>query len=89
MIEITTPITTTVQRRVAGFMRPASLPPSTPPINAPTAITSAADQSTCPEKRKKTAAATLTLNATACFSALRRVSESSSVSPSADRRVSL
>lgn len=89
MIATITPIVTTVQRNVDGLILPASFPPSMPPMSAPTAITSATDQITFPEKTKKIAAATLTLKATACFKALRRVSVSSSVNPKADRTITL
>ena len=88
-METITPMTTTVHRNVDGLTLPASLPPNVPPMSAPTAITNATDQTTLPEKTKKIAAATLTLNATACFKALRRVSVSSRVNPNADRTITL
>ena len=75
-------LVTTSRRSTTGWMRPASRPPSTPPASAPTAMTSAAGQTTCPEKRKKSAAAVLTVKEIACFSALSRVKESSSTRPS-------
>ena len=80
---------TTIHRRVDGFTRPANLPPSTPPISAPTAMTAAAVHITRPEKRKKIAAATLALNAMICFKALSRVSVSSMVRPSTAKMITL
>ena len=50
------PIETTIQRKVEGLIRPASLPPTAPPARAPPIITRATAQTTCPENKKKMAA---------------------------------
>ena len=89
MIATITPIVTTIQRKVEGLTRPANLPPKFPPINAPTAITSATGQITLPENKKKIAAAKLTLKEIACFKALSRVNVSSIVKPNTESTITL
>ena len=74
----TNPMLTTIQRNATGFTLPARLPPAIPPSRALTAMTAATPHSTQPETRKRTAAAVVVAKAMNCFSAFRRVSESSS-----------
>ena len=59
MTAIIKPAATTTRRRMAGEILPAMRPPSDPPTRAPTIMTRAADHTTFPENRKKTATAIL------------------------------
>ena len=73
---IATANTTTVPRSTEGLILSAANPPMTPPNNAPTAITIAADQITLLENKKRTAAATFAHSEIICFKAFSFVMDS-------------
>jgi hypothetical protein len=77
IIPMIDPAPTTIHFKVTGLILDASFPPNTPPAIAPTIMIGTRDQTIIPEKRKKTAAATLMPNEMHCLSALSRVSVSS------------
>ena len=83
------PIVTTIQRKAVGLTRPATLPPNVPPINAPTAMTSATIQLTFPEKTKMIAAAPLAEKAISCLMAFKRVRVSFMINPRTARMITL